>query len=57
MSPKSQVCIHVNVVRRKNGLDVTIMEEREMDCPYMFPDCLSERVRYMRVEPIDLYHI
>ena len=22
--------------------------------PYMFPDCLSDRVRYMRVAPIDL---
>ena len=24
-------------------------------CPYMFPDCLSDRLRYMRVAPIDLW--
>jgi hypothetical protein len=30
------------------------MKKAEKACPYMFPDCLSDRVRYMRVEPIDL---
>jgi hypothetical protein len=29
-------------------------EKEEGDRPYTFPDCLSERVRYMRVAPIDL---
>jgi hypothetical protein len=34
---------------------VTIKENRERrERPYMFPDCLSERERYMRVAPIDL---
>jgi hypothetical protein len=47
-------------VSQKSSLDVCkggydgYRGEKKRGCPYMFPDCRSDRLRYMRVAPIDL---